>query len=66
MALGLHFRLQSAHAIALTMIGKRFAHLDLSSRLNGCILMTALPSVVRAGRNLQHVAELTHGHLGLV
>ena len=45
---------QPARAVALAVIGKRFAYGHLSGRLNVRLLVAALPGVVRGWCHAQH------------
>ena len=61
MALDLHFGAEPARAAALAMVRKRFAHGQLSGRLECLMLRVALPAVKHSQRYAQHPAELTYG-----
>ena len=62
MVLGLHLGPQPARAVALAVMHKRFAYSHLPGRFGHSLAPLPVPSVVRAGRRAQHLAELAHRH----
>ena len=59
-----HFYAQPTRAVALTVIGKRFAHGYLPSRRGRRLSTAARPGVIRGRGQAQHEAELAHRQVG--
>ena len=57
-AIGLHFGPQPARAVALAVARRRLAHGGLPGRFRNQPALLSVPRVVRAGRDLQDLAEL--------
>ena len=62
-ALGLHFYAQATRAVALAVIGKRFAHSSLPDELGRWLLSAAQPGVIGCRGRAQRLAELVHRHV---
>ena len=64
MAISLHFGPQLARAIALDVVYKHLVNSGLLDRFWSHPALLLVPGVVSVGRDLQHLAELAHGHPG--
>lgn len=63
MALGQRYGAQPARAVALAVVGKRFAHRDLPGWLDRWHPLATLPGIIGGRGYAQGLAELPHGHL---